>query len=56
MARIKTFIVITFLPAGVIKLIVYAQPQWMIELLVSKETMVLHRWESETKIWFYQTA
>ena len=24
--------------------------------LVSKETVVLRQWESETKIWFYQTS
>ena len=24
--------------------------------LVSRETVVLRRWESETKIWFYQTS
>ena len=24
--------------------------------LVSKETRILRRWESETKIWFYQTS
>ena len=24
--------------------------------VVSKETVVLRRWESETKIWFYQTS
>ena len=25
-------------------------------VLVSKETVVLRRWESETKIWFYETS
>ena len=29
---------------------------FVIGFLVSKETVVLRRWESETKIWFYQTS
>lgn len=41
--------------AGVIK-IVYGQPQWVLELLVSKEIVVLHWWESETIIWFYHPS
>ena len=27
-----------------------------LRFLVSKETVVLRRWESETKFWFYQTS
>lgn len=32
------------------------QRQILNRFLVSKDTMLLHRWESETKIWLYQKS